>query len=124
MDELVQFLRARLDEDERIAKAATPGPWLVNDESFIETIYARDGHTAVVAGGRWGGEAPVFESDEDATHIARHDPARVLAEVEAKRRLLLWAESAECGMHLVPIVDNLVGVYRDHPDFDPAWMED
>lgn len=86
-DDLITFLRARLDDDERIAKAATTGPWSVNDESFAESIRATDG-TEVVAGGRWGGEAPVFESTEDALHIAAHDPARTLLEIEAKRQLL------------------------------------
>jgi uncharacterized protein DUF6221 len=87
MTDLVEFLTARLDEDEQVARAATKGPWSVNDESYAETIYSADG-AAVVAGGRWGGEASVFESTDDAIHIARHDPARVLREVEAKRTLL------------------------------------
>lgn len=29
-------------------------------------------------------------TDEDGEHIARHDPARVLAECEAKRRIVEW----------------------------------
>lgn len=85
--DLVQWLTAQLDEDERIARAATSGPWSVNDESYAEWIIAADG-TEVVAGGRWGGEASVFESTEDALHIAEHDPARELREIDAKRRLL------------------------------------
>ena len=87
MSDLVEFLRARLDEDEATARAATVGPWTVNDPEFAEAIRSADG-VDVVAGGRWGGEAPVFASTEDALHIARHDPARVLAETEAKRRLV------------------------------------
>lgn len=87
MDDLMQWLGAQLDEDERVAKAANAGPWSVNDETYAETIYAADG-TDVVAGGRWGGEASVFNDTEDALHIVRHDPARVLREVEAKRRIL------------------------------------
>ncbi|MCX5587559.1 DUF6221 family protein [Streptomyces erythrochromogenes] len=87
MDDFVQFLRARLDEDEQVARAATPGPWSVNDKSYAESIDGPNG-VAVVGGSRWGGEASVFESTEDALHIAEHNPARVLAEVDAKRRLL------------------------------------
>lgn len=87
IEELVAFLRARLDDDERTARAATPGPWSVNDESFTESIRAADG-TEVVAGGRWGGEAPVFETTEDALHIAAHDPARALLETDSRRQLL------------------------------------
>ncbi|WP_333742672.1 DUF6221 family protein [Streptomyces ardesiacus] len=88
MDDLVQWLRAQLDDDERTARAATEGPWSVDDDSYAEAIYAADRRTTVVAGGRWGGEASVFESTEDALHIARHDPARVLREIDAKRRLI------------------------------------
>ena len=136
--ELVDFLRARLDEDEAVARAATPGPWSVNDESFAEWISSADG-VEVVAGGRWGGEAPAFETTEDALHIARHDPARVLAEVEAKRALLeehaqgslpdgvMLDECRICGgMNEVwpcPTLRILARPFRDHPDFDPAWLE-
>lgn len=74
----VDQIRAELDEAERLARAATGGLWHVNDESYPETIYSVDG-TAVVAGGRWGGEAPVFESDADARFIAYMNPSRVLA---------------------------------------------
>ncbi|MDT0608853.1 DUF6221 family protein [Streptomyces lancefieldiae] len=89
MDDLAQWLRAQLDEDERIARAATEGPWSVDDNSYAEAIYAADRRTTVVAGGRWGGEASVFESTEDALHIAAHDPARVLREIDTKWKILV-----------------------------------
>lgn len=65
------------------AGAATPGPWKVDDETYAETIYAADGFTAVVAGGRWGGEASVFNETADAAFIALLGPpvARALAEL-------------------------------------------
>lgn len=126
--DIVAFLTARLDEDERLARAATAGPWTVDDEEYAETIYGAD-HTAVVAGGRWGGEASVFESTEDARHIARHDPPRVLREVAAKRKLVNsltaitggdWIDAGE------PVVADLAlrglaATYADHPDYNPAW---
>lgn len=87
-EDLVAFIEARLAEDERIALAATGGPWRVDNEDYAEAIYAADGFTTVVAGGRWGGEASVFNSDDDARHIARHDPARVLRDVAADRWIL------------------------------------
>lgn len=87
-DESPQVLPpARLDEDKDAALAATQGPWTVDSETYAEKIYGA-GQVDVVAGGRWGGEAPAFESTEDALHIARHDPTRVLAEVEAKQAIL------------------------------------
>lgn len=74
--DLVQFLRDRLDEDERAARACPgDGEW---------TAWALEVYGPGL-------------SDEVRTHAARHDPARVLAEVEAKRQLLELhhAESVE-----------------------------
>lgn len=120
MDDLVQWLGQQLDEDERIAKAATDGPWHVDHELYPESINAADG-VQVIAGGRWGGEASVFESTEDALHIARHDPARVLREIDAKRRMLArhhaapvppgseWAEEYPyCAAHAYKAADDTV----------------
>lgn len=90
MTELVAFLGRMLDADEQVAKAATPGPWDVNDEELAEAIYTvdPDSDIAVVAGSGWGGEVTVFNRPADAIHIARHDPARTLAKVAAERRIL------------------------------------
>lgn len=84
---LERWLGEQLDEDERIARAATPGPWWADSSIHTEAVYG-SGQTAVIAGGRWGDEGSVFESDEDAAHVVRHDPARVLREIDAKRQLL------------------------------------
>lgn len=115
--ELVDFLRARLDEDEAAARAV--------GYDRIEAVDYLWGTRHLLLQRNDGGESKATtELDADlAAHIVRHDPARVLAEVEAKRRLLLWAESAEGGLFLFPVVDTLVEAYRNHPDFDPAWLE-
>jgi hypothetical protein len=133
MDDLVQFLRDRLDEDEMVASAATEGPWSVDNDDYAEAIYGAD-QSAVIGGGRWGGEASVFESTEDAIHIARHDPARVLREVEAKRRLLdvvlpdvrngdamvedEWGGESNMWWNLL---STLALPYADHPDYRSEW---
>lgn len=102
MDDLVQWLRAQLDEDERTARAATPGPWWHNPgkqwlgpEAF-EKYDLREGEEFVGYGGPHPftgavastGPASNAQGMMDAAHIARHDPARVLSEIDAKRRLL------------------------------------
>lgn len=101
--ELVDFLRARLDEDEAVARAATPGPWWYNpgkqwlDPEAFEKYDLAKGEEFVGYGGPHPftgavcatGPASHSQSMADAAHIARAaDPARVLAEVDAKRRLL------------------------------------
>lgn len=102
MDDLVTWLGEQLDEDERIAKAATPGPWWhnpgkqwLNPEAF-EKYDLRQGEEFVGYGGPHPftgavastGPASDAQGMKDATFIAAHDPARALREIDAKRQLL------------------------------------
>ncbi|MFF3998558.1 DUF6221 family protein [Streptomyces cyaneofuscatus] len=64
-DALVAFLKARLEDDERVARAAGDGWYGYDPEQQI-----------------------AFVPPEDSRHIARQDPARTLREVEAKRAVL------------------------------------
>ncbi|MEV6079673.1 DUF6221 family protein [Streptomyces sp. NPDC052069] len=80
MNDLVQFLRDRLAEDERIARAATPSPWEQTPEK-VGCLASAEYWEVVDCTG-----TPMAR--ENAEHVARHDPARVLREVEAKRRRL------------------------------------
>jgi hypothetical protein len=82
VDELIAWLRQQLDEDERVARAADSGRWLPEDKGITFEYRADDFH---------GGEAQarlVADTRANQWHIANWDPARVLAEVEAKRRIL------------------------------------
>ncbi|MER5277763.1 DUF6221 family protein [Streptomyces sp. NPDC002809] len=81
-DDLVQFLRDRLDEDERIARAAGSGWYDYDPEQQI-----------------------AFVPPEDSRHIARHDPARVLREVEAGKRMLHAYDVATHGERTAPHED-------------------
>lgn len=84
---MVAWLREQIAEDRRIAEAANSGPWHVDNQTFAESIYSAD-DTCVIGGGRWGGEASVFDSNEDALHIVRHDPRAVLARCDAYTAIL------------------------------------
>jgi hypothetical protein len=65
----------------------------------------------------------------DGGHIVRHDPARVLREVEAKRALLAaatsyspeleYGDNGEWAFDLA--VRLLASVWSDHPDYLPEW---
>jgi len=83
MSELIEWLTACIDEDETAAKAALAGPWHI-DRDPLQGLRIMDGRGLVVT---W---TPGFydRGDADAAHIALHDPARVLREVEAKRAIL------------------------------------
>ena len=95
MDDLAAFLEARLDDDERIARACPPWPWrLEEDEPDPDYPPPHDGHRrgalfdadvlrpSVVFSDRYDEVGPQHD------HAVRHDPARVLDEVDAKRRLI------------------------------------
>jgi hypothetical protein len=78
----VAWLRAQLDEDERVARGADAGRWLPEDKGITFEYRADDFHE---------GEAQarlVADSRANQEHIAEWGPARVLREVESKRRLL------------------------------------
>ena len=81
MDELVRWLGEQLDEDERIARAAgeEDGPDWHYDGHAVLTRREND----LVAVG-----SQDFMEPARGEHIAAHDPARVLREIDAKRQLL------------------------------------
>jgi len=125
---LTAFLAARLDEDEAAARAASaPSPWkaaeheadswIVTDATSEPLIYDE-------------GTPDLLE----AAHIARHDPARVLREVAAKRAILAEHQEAASGGYCelcyygygggswpCPTVRALASVYSDHPDYREEW---
>ena len=138
MDELVQFLRGRLHEDEQAAQAAgharvAPTPW--RGESWDDAVLDGDG----LVDARGNGIA-VVKGERVRDHIVRHDPARVLRDIEAKRRLV--EEFAQAGsvpdtperradrhwqgdfgylQGLARAVHLLASVYADHPDYREEW---
>jgi hypothetical protein len=136
--DLAEFLRARLDEDERIARGVQDGspPW---DGQWIpdgpHALRTRNGHvlacSTVTTDGR---DLPIDLKPGLVEHWARHDPARVLAEVAAKRRLLdetypelQWADSAAAGEWnadqeaALDFLKILALPYAGHPGYRPEW---
>lgn len=92
---LVQFLHSCFDEDERMARdTGVPLDWHQGpgddpewtDDGMI-LMWPPEFHTRYEQDKHWRG-LPVDDGPGLAAHIARHDPARVLAEIDAKRRLV------------------------------------
>ena len=125
MDDLVTWLRAQLDEDERLAvRCASVGNYRWSEPSEDDP----DGH---VVDGRGG----IIIWDEGANlsaHIARHDPARVLREVAAKRAIVdritdqldrsdnpWWYADT-----VTPILRHLAAVYSDRDGYRQEWAPD
>jgi hypothetical protein len=119
-DDIVAWLSAQLDGDEKAASAASPGPWGYNPTrefrmpgsgplEFVSTGADRD-----VRGIAATGPADDPQSMADAGHIARHDPEHVRADVAAKRKILdLYSDSE--------LVRLLAAGYRDRPGYRPDW---
>lgn len=126
---LVEFLRARLVEDEQAARATAyslassiEDPWSVRQKDRRDEM-----SWAVYSQGKYLKASELYEAD--ARHIARHDPARVLAEVDAKRRLIaeVWDEREGFPTERTPgntadtVLRHLALPYAEHPDYDEAW---
>ena len=159
--DLVEFLKARYDEDDRAAELAdTSGHrWeAVTDGDSGPAVRTERGGEV-----QWSREIPyaVWHCDDEldgcpedargciaeAEHIARHDPARVLAEVAAKRRIVdlhsperVWTGSGyeddkctTCMLHEsdlygreyetvpCPTLRALGLPHARHPDYDESW---
>lgn len=94
---ITEFLLARIAEDEQVARAA--------QSPRGATIFTDP---------RRGGKQSMLD------HIARHDPARVLAECQAKRRIVApWVGTVTENEARVLLA--LAAVYADHPDYSEEW---
>jgi hypothetical protein len=126
MDDLVQWLRAQLDEDERTARAATLGPWMqsgIGDYGW--TVDFGCPGTGVETANTEQGLA-------DVDFIAAHNPARVLREIDAKRQVIEQYESigspppGEIGTELSRaelgrVLRLLALPYEDRPGYREEW---
>lgn len=115
MDDLVAFLRARLDEDEARAK-----PLIAEDDVYRWSDVHSDVEWFLAAGGPQAHEFALA--------------AQVLREVAAKRAILDHHKPIRhegrtmCHSCLgavlswpCPTLQHLATVYSDHPDYRPEW---
>jgi hypothetical protein len=130
-DDLATFLRARLNTDEADARAAfgphnDDGPeWTEVSSGALSTGYELHGI----------GDSAITR------HMERWDPKRVLAEVDAKRRILKvhfrrrsydWDEPGVKGFECAQCCDRypcqtlrlLALPEAGHPDYLPRWVPD
>ncbi|MFI8330140.1 DUF6221 family protein [Streptomyces filamentosus] len=136
MDDLVQFLRARLDEDAELARQAEQVGGAPSWDRAADVLLLPGLQTRRRLADR--GVPDALQGAVEA-HAARHDPARVLAEVDAKREVVnayerMVAEFQDSGPAMVSY-DRLVGSvsslrtaleflalpYADHPDYRDTW---
>ncbi len=158
---IVEFLLARIEEDAAVAQAAVgndgPPTWLQDNADGVYGVRPDVDWDEVCQSHTYGvpnecdfnptacgismTDDPVLEHAR-AEHIARHDPARVLAECESKRQVLSLLDIAEqhsdrvrrnaseyrfvsqaevpCDV-LLCVVQRLALPHADHPDYRPEW---
>lgn len=101
-DDLITWIHAQLDDDERMARAAIGGGrWHYSNGDSVGAWTLYDEEWAIASLETYRTEAydyaermPAFRSplyvdaDANGTHIARWDPVSVLADIEAKRLVI------------------------------------
>lgn len=151
---LADFLLARIAEDESAARSAIqaerPGEhwrWFDSDDEparlngeYEDALSLRTVEEFPCNVPGWTLPAFIIQDTEIAypesagafRHIARHDPARVLAECEAKRRIVEEYQDAlsvvnpgdftdGCRSGLEYACHALASVWPDHPDYRDEW---
>lgn len=139
---ITEFIAARLDDDEAYARNAFRPH---GDEGPKNGPEWREIWSGTVECGPGGEHIATFDS-QLSRHIERHDPARVLREVAAKRAILKQYQAALTanqigtrpgGIHSISsriraedeaaldvlsrAVAHLAAAYADHPDYREEW---
>jgi Family of unknown function (DUF6221) len=145
MTDPIAFGLARLAEEESAATAAQPGPWTLDEwtggfgrMACVMTPFASAGpgaKTGLTSLAKLG-----TQDYETARHIALHDPARALREIDKNRKILAehrpvemplgiaWRGCATCqdpsgGRAMFPCktVRLTLAIWDGHPDYDKRW---
>jgi hypothetical protein len=124
MTDLVEFLRARLDDDEAYARNAFGD----HNDADPEWREIWSGELSLCADDR---ETVITGDSQVSRFMERFDPARVLREVEAKRQIISEYERYAAERRRAMngwdnsepslIIKALAAVYADHPDYQQAW---
>jgi uncharacterized protein DUF6221 len=126
VDDLVQWLHAQLDADERIVRtvedrsAPWDGQWMADGDSAVRTV---NGHVLFYR----HDSGPLKPGLAD--HVAEWDPARVLREIDAKRwmvEVLANSMKPDPGTGIPrgvawSMLRRMAEVYQDRPGWQSYW---
>jgi hypothetical protein len=131
--DLAEFVLDRIHEDATVARRASTGPWTAKfigpPEDAFDVIALHDGTEVDIAVDHGSSPKEGAADRPDAEHIALWDPVRVLAECDAKQRIVehetrspyekdfsIRREPADG-----PILRLLALPYAGHPDYREEW---
>ena len=136
MSDLAEFILACNDEDEAAARAVGPTRAWIQDCPRSASIETAEGQKLwKLESGSTVGAGALFD------HVARHQPGRVLAECDARRRRVVLhmprtvaggtavvcfscrADDNSGRWHAAPCPSLRLEAlpYADHPDYNEAW---
>lgn len=140
---LITWLRAQLDEDERLARAAKPGPWKYDPDPCEDEVYSvHDGEHGDLVGDIVAYVRGLRYQEANGSHVANWNPTRALDEIKAKREILgdctkyMGKQSEmrhpEAMPHDVPWISpvanfafrtllRLAAPYADRPGYQSEW---
>jgi hypothetical protein len=122
VSDIVEFLRARYTERRAIAEAAAAlqydpeNGWGITDSSIYDPAEKR----------RWiSPHIGMLHESESAEHVVANNPAVVLADLDAKLRLVDWSEWPGGGPDSRDAYEWTLAVlavpFAAHPDYDERW---
>ena len=131
MSHIINFLIARIREDEILAHTAVRGPEDGNTSHWDATTSGMHGTVETAGGQAVAAFSDMDEGTEDealiaapldtdvASYIAWFDPSRILSECRAKRLLILIHEEHDGGN--CSTLYALAQAYSDRRDFPSGW---
>jgi hypothetical protein len=131
IDEMITFVRLQLDEDEQKALAIDAKEWAEDSSWFKDMLDPLPSQRRERPG--W---LPMI-TVEDVRHIARHDPARVLRDVKAFRKIIdycasaievgripegaTWSDDAAGAEVGEVVLRHLAAIFSDRPGYREEW---
>ena len=139
MSELLEFIEARLQDDEQAASQCVERDWSFSGSNcHVLAERSANGSFRTIA---WCANG--YDDDfSNSIHIANYDPARALREVQSKRRALArhhrdrYGVCVGCGWsgnldearidatEECPELLDMASVWSDHPAYRPEWSLD
>lgn len=131
---ITEFLEARINEDEALARAFVNG--LGEAKRWRASEIGGELHQVGTPAFGLSSLLATFGVHCEAEFVAAWDPARVLAECAAKRAIVAMAPDSEgyvtvgdwdsCSDYCPSVVANaairaLAAAYKDHPDYREEW---